>query len=253
VNKPVVVSFMGDDLLGTPNADGRKTRLSRLVVTADRWLARGVDAVIVKSAEMAAIVAPVKAHVIPNGVDLEAFRPMETHKARAALGWPEGKRYVLFPSCPDRPGKRFALARDVVNRASIHVNETLELVSLWGVALDEVPLYMNASDVMLLTSLWEGSPNVVKEAMACDLPVVSVRVGDVPELLSGLDNCAICPHESESLAQSLAAVLRRHRRAEGRIALQRKELDLQSVARKILNVYEEVLTKSRYVRHCWNH
>jgi glycosyltransferase involved in cell wall biosynthesis len=253
VNKPVVVSFMGDDLLGTPDADGRKTRLSYLIVTADRWLARGVDAVIVKSEEMAAIVAPVKAHVIPNGIDLQAFRPMDTRKARAALGWPERKRYVLFPSSPDIPRKGFALARDVVNRASIRVNEPLELISLWGVALDKVPLYMNASEAMLLTSFWEGSPNVVKEAMACDLPVVSVPVGDIPELLSGLDGCAICPRESEPLAQALAAVLSRHHRTEGRCALKRKGLDLDSVARKVLNVYEEVLRKSRYVRHCRNH
>src|SRR6476660_1772698 len=88
--KPVVVSFMGSDLLGVADASGRITASSRIVVEIDRRLARFVDAVIVKSREMAHVLHPVVAHVIPNGVDLDAFHPIDHSTALGHLGWQEG-------------------------------------------------------------------------------------------------------------------------------------------------------------------
>jgi glycosyltransferase involved in cell wall biosynthesis len=253
LSKPVVVSFMGDDLLGTPDVTGRARPFSRWVVQADCWLARTVDAVIVKSAEMARIIAPVKVHIIPNGVDLRVFRPIDARAARGLIGLADNKRYILFPGRPEEPRKGFALAQAAVKETAERTNEPLELISLWGVAPYKVPLYMNACDAMVLTSFWEGSPNVVKEAMACNLPVVSVPVGDVPELLADVDGCSVCPREVEALAVALVKVLGRIQRTNGRVALERKGLDLLSVARKLMNVYVDVLTRSRYVRHSWHH
>lgn len=244
-SKPTVVSFMGDDLLGTPNEAGRVTPLSRLLVYADRRLARVVDAVIVKSPEMARVVAPVKAHVVPNGVDLRTFRPLDAHAARAELGWTEDRRYILFAGRPDNPRKGFPLAQAAVTSASRRMGEPLELVTLWGIAPDRVPLYMNACQAMLMTSLWEGSPNVVKEAMACNLPVVSVPVGDVAELLAGVEGCALGPRDGEALGTLLAQTLTDGRRSAGRRALERKGLDQESVARRIVKIYEEVLAHRR--------
>jgi glycosyltransferase involved in cell wall biosynthesis len=245
LRKPVVVSFMGDDLLGTPDATGRVSGLSKFVVRGDCWIARTVDAVIVKSPEMAQIVAPIKAHIIPNGVDLHTFRPMDAHAARALLGWTEGKRYILFAGCPDAPRKGFPLARATVMRAVTHMAEPMELVPLWEVAPERVPLYMNACDALLMTSFVEGSPNVVKEAMACNLPVVSVPVGDVPELLTGVKGGVICPRQAEALGAALVRLLRDGQRSAGRLALRRQGLDQESVARKIMTVYAEVLTQRR--------
>lgn len=240
-SKPVVVSFMGDDLLGTPDGEGHRKLYSKLVVQVDRWLARTVDAVIVKSAEMAKTVAPVEAHVVPNGVDMEAFRPMDPHEARELLGWPEGKRYILFPGNPDLPRKGFPLAQAVVITASKQLNDPLTLVPLKGVAPDQVPLYMNACDAMMMTSFIEGSPNVVKEAMACNLPVVSVPVGDVPELLDGVEGYTICPRDVEALSQALVSTLSGEECVEGRAILKRKGLDLESVARQLMKIYADVL------------
>lgn len=244
-HKPVVVSYMGDDLLGTPDATGRASAFSRCVVHADRWLAQTVDAVIVKSAEMARVVAPVDAHIIPNGVDLQTFAPMDATEARASLGWPEGKRYILFAGNPDVPRKGFSLARAAVMHAAARMAEPLTLVPLSNVAPDRVPVYMNACDVLLMTSLLEGSPNVVKEAMACNLPVVSVPVGDVPELLADMNGCAVCSREPHDLAGALVGTLHRARRTNGRVALERKGLDLPSVARKVVDVYLGVLSRKR--------
>jgi glycosyltransferase involved in cell wall biosynthesis len=244
-SKPVVVSFMGDDLLGTPDVKGRVSAISRCVVQADRWLAHAVDAVIVKSAAMAGIVAPVKAHVIPNGVDLNTFRPMDMRAAKALLGLADHTRYVLFPGRPEVPRKGFRLAQAVVKETARRLGEPLELLPLGGVEPDKVPVYMNACIAMVLTSFWEGSPNVVKEAMACNLPIVSVPVGDVSELLAGVDGCAICPRDISELSMALASVLQRAAPTNGRTAVEQKRLDLRSVARKVVDLYDDVLSRKR--------
>lgn len=244
---PVVVSFMGDDLLGTPGVDGRVGRLSRAVVRANRWLARWVDAVIVKSAEMARVVAPVEAHVVPNGVDMQTFQPMDKQAARATLGWTEEGRYVLFPGNPKNPRKGFDLAQRLVRHAAERTAEPIQLVPLWGVSPEQVPLYMNGCDAMVMTSLIEGSPNVVKEAMACNLPAVSVPVGDVPEMVRGLDGCGVdgyvvCPREAGVLGEALAELLTSGAPSGGRAALERKGLDSLSIARRVQRIYETVLS-----------
>jgi glycosyltransferase involved in cell wall biosynthesis len=242
--KPVIVSFMGDDLLGTPDATGRTSLFSRVVVQMNRLFARTADAVIVKSPEMAQIVAPVKAHVIPNGVDLHIFQPMKPAAARRELGWTEDRRYVLFPGSPNIPRKNYPLAQAAVTQATKHTPKPIELVVLWGVPPERVPLYMNACDALLMTSFIEGSPNVVKEAMGCNLPVVSVPVGDVPEQLAGLHTGGtIRPREASVLGEALAATFTAEQRSNGREALLHKGLDMESVAMKIRRIYEDVLSK----------
>jgi glycosyltransferase involved in cell wall biosynthesis len=232
---------MGDDLLGTPDEQGRIDPLSKLVVQIDRWFARSADAVIVKSAEMAERVKPVRAHVVPNGVDMNAFRPLDAQEARSLLKWPDGKRYVLFAGNPDNPRKQFSLAQAVVNRAALEVVTPLELVPLNRVAPDQVPLYMNACEAMLMTSYIEGSPNVVKEALACNLPVISVPVGDVPELLDGAPGYAVRPRDVDALAEALAGTLSNDHNVDGRSVLKGKGLDLESVAYKLMDIYTDVL------------
>ena len=239
---PVVVSFMGTDLLGKPGPHGRLQPASQVVVSINRKLARVVDRVIVKSSEMARVVRPVDAHVVPNGVDVRAFRPRGKSASRELLGWPAGRRYVLFPGDPKTPRKGFALARTVFERAKTELDEPLELVTLTGVPPEQAPLYMSACDAMLLTSLLEGSPNVVKEAMACELPVVAVPVGDVSELLGGVAGYAVRPRDPEALARTLVETLRLAPRTEGRARLTQCRLDLESVARRIKSLYQDVLT-----------
>ena len=241
--KPVVVSFMGDDLLGTPDDNGKLQSCSRVMVRANRQLARLVGAVIVKSAEMAEVVAPTHAHVVPNGVDMDQFRPMQRAEARTLLGWDDDRRYILFAGDPSTPRKGFRLAHEAVTRASSRLAESLSLVPLTGVAPDRVPLYMNGCDFMLMTSFIEGSPNVVKEALACNLPVVSVPVGDVPELLVDVGGCAVCPRDAEALAEAITRRLGSRPSCEGRATLKSKGLDLGSVAQNILDIYQSVLAR----------
>jgi len=243
--KPIVVSFMGDDLLGTPKKDGSLRWFSSTVVRTSRWLARSVDAVIVKSPQMAGVVAPVTAHVVPNGVDLEAFRTIPIQRARSQLGWAPDRHYVLFPGDPRNAGKGFDLAAAVIRRVASCIGTPIEVVKLVDVHPDRVPLIMNACDAMLLTSFSEGSPNVVKEAMACNLPIVSVPVGDVADLLAHVEACEVRPYQAEILADALFVILRCGGRSTGRQELRRRRLDLASVAGRIVSIYEGVLRARR--------
>src|SRR4029453_12233098 len=93
------------------------------------------------------------------------------------------KRLVLFVGNPAEARKRYDLAREVLARVDRALDA--ELVVAWQVPHERVPIYMNACDALLFVSMYEGSPNVVKEALACNLPVVSVVVGDVPGRLQG--------------------------------------------------------------------
>jgi glycosyltransferase involved in cell wall biosynthesis len=244
VGAPVVVSFMGSDLLGVPRADGTLKPLSRVVARLDRWFARTVSAVIVKSPEMASVLRPVRALTIPNGVDLDEFCPVDRTDARMALGLDPTRRYVLFGGKPSNPRKGYPLARAAVERVSALLKEPVELLVLEGVSARDVPLYMSAAEALVMTSLIEGSPNVVKEAMASDLPVIAVPVGDVTDLLAGVEQCAVVPRDVEAIADALADVLQAGARSDGRAALVRLGLDAATVARRVLSVYEEVVSRS---------
>jgi glycosyltransferase involved in cell wall biosynthesis len=237
-NRPaIVMSFMGDDLLGTPKADGSLEWPSRVQAWINRRFARRMDSVIVKSEEMAGKISSCPSQVIPNGVDMNTFRPISKQEARSRLNWESSGRYVLFPGNPENPRKGYALARAAVDFAQEKIGERIELVPLWNVVPDDVALYMNACDVMLMVSLIEGSPNVVKEAMACNLNVIGVEVGDVPQLLSNVSGCCVCARDSEEIGGKLAEQLTAPVACSGREALESRGLSLDSVARQIRNIY----------------
>jgi len=242
---PIVMSFMGDDLLGTPADEaGKLERASIVAVEINRRMARRYDQIIVKSQEMADQLRGIPCHVIPNGVDLEVFRPLDRTAARRALGWPETGWRVLFPGDPNNPRKGYSLAQAAVRLASESTGEAIELVPLWGVAPNEVPLYMNACNAMLMTSLIEGSPNVVKEALACNANVVAVPVGDVPEMLQGVRQCHNTSRSAGEMAVALVRLLRANEPSDGREVLQVRGLSLAGVAQRIVGVYRLALAGS---------
>ena len=241
LEKPVVVSFMGSDLLGYPDSKGGITRSSAVAVKLNRWFARTVSAAIVKSPEMARIIEPVVSHVVPNGIDLEEFAPLDRSEACARLGWAESPQRVLFAGSPDNPRKGFPLAQAALDELRKRYREPIEVVPLHRVAGDRVPVYMSACDVMILTSHHEGSPNVVKEAMACNLPVVSVPVGDVEALFDEVKGYAVVPREPGALAEALVIALTGGAPVEGRAAIVEKKLDLDSVAQRLASIYQQVL------------
>ena len=236
---PLVVTFRGDDILGVIGDDGRYVVAGRLLRQMSRAVARRADAVIVVSAHMKEhLPRSVASHVIPSGLDLERFRPVPQQEARDRLGLPADERLVLFVGKPTQARKRFDLAQ----RAVEMLNRTTQarLLVGYGVPHTDIAWLMNACDVLVCTSMQEGSPNVVKEALATNLPVVSVPVGDVPERLAGVVGCELCPDERpETIAGALERVLRRGQRVAGRAAV--LGLDERLLTGQLIGVYNGVL------------
>jgi glycosyltransferase involved in cell wall biosynthesis len=117
----------------------------------------------------------------------------------------------------------------------------VRLIELKGYSREEVALLMNAVDVCLMTSFTEGSPQFIKEAMACNCPIVSVDVGDVKYITEGIDGCFICNSYNEiEIADKLNVALRLNSRTNGRKRILENGLDLKSVADKIFQIYTQI-------------
>lgn len=240
---PIVMSYMGDDLLGTPSDElGNLEKSSVWAAKTNIRLAKRYEQIIVKSQEMADRLRPVGCHVIPNGVDLTVFQPTSREVARQRLGWSLAGEKVLFPGDPKNPRKGYQLAQAAVSLAQAEWGRSLELVPLWGIKPDLVPVYMNACNAMLMTSLIEGSPNVVKEALACDANVVAVPVGDAHQMLAGVSNCERVSREPSEVAAALCAVLRKNQSSDGRHVLEQRRLSLDGVAQQVIEVYRQALS-----------
>jgi hypothetical protein len=181
------------------------------------------------------------ATVIPAGVDLELFKPRPTAEAREALGWPVRGRYVLLPGARANPDKGARLF-DAAIAETRKVAPDVTPVSLEAFSREEVVDVMNAVDVTLMTSSFEGSPVSIKESLACTTPVVSVPVGDVPELVDGLPGCAIVSRDHVALARSVLEAFERGRDA----ALRRRvePLSTRRIAERTLALYEGVLAET---------
>ena len=239
---PLVVTFRGSDVLGiVRDGDGHHSRTGRLLQRASRFVARHADAVILVSPHLGEKLKTRAAmHVIPSGLDLTLFRPLPKDQARRKLGLDPREHLVLFVGRPSQARKRFALAKHAVDL--LNARMPARLVVAWHVQHKLIPLYMSACDVLVFTSMQEGSPNVVKEALACDLPIVSVRVGDVPDRLRGVEGCELCENdEPATIAAALERVLKRGRRIDGRAAV--RHLDENMLTAKVLAVYRSVLPR----------
>ncbi|AGB38768.1 glycosyltransferase [Natronococcus occultus] len=226
--RPIVVTLWGSDLMGNYFA-GHYDRVCE-------YCASKADATIVMSQEMNEQLDQ-DVYVIPHGIDLEKFKPISKDEAQRELGWNSKKKHVLFPYSKSRSVKRYPLAKEIVDEVNERTEKVVELHTISGEPHSKIPIYMNASDCLLLTSKHEGSPNTVKEAMACNLPVVSINVGDVEERLSGVYPSKVCDKESE-LADCLENTLDKDMRSNGRDHIQ--DLSLKKMGEQIVEVYKSV-------------
>jgi len=249
---PVVVSFLGDDvIMGHERLSGIKRRVRD-------YVARRADAIIVKSPEMRDVLqarasgplqgdragGPLQGvrpqvHVVPNGVDLERFAPRDRAECRRLLGYDPARRYLLFPYDPARTQKGFDLAAAALKIVARSRPEA-EIRIVSGAPPDTMPLHYNAADLLLHTSVWEGSPNAVKEALACDLPVVAVPSGDVEERLARVRGCRLVARAPEAVAAAILEILADpDPRSCGRAAV--ADLDIRATARRIIGIYKSLL------------
>lgn len=183
---------------------------------------------------------------LPNGVDTDIFVPRDKVTCKRQLGLQLDKRYILFmDSYNRRPFKRidrFYEIMEILKGKYGHSN--LEPLILTNTDRSLVPFYICAVDLHLLTSDFEGSPNSVKECIACNTPVVSTPVGNVKELLAGLEGCYVAPSfNPPELAELVNESLNKSSYLF-RESIFEKELDIHSVARKLYKVYENLICGS---------
>lgn len=221
-------------ILGSFPTHSRKWRLVRFCIR-HIW-----DKTIVKSQRTARQLGE-EVSIIPNGVNLDMFCPQDHLDARACVGFETDKRYVIWCSHPDRLEKNYALAQtavEILKKKQDHV----ELLPIYNKTPQEVVRYMNAADCLLLTSVQEGSPNVIKEAMACNCPIVSTDVGDVRERLTDLDGGYILPEKDmqspDALANLIGEAICYGKRTEGYNRIINDELTIQQIAKRIMTCYE---------------
>jgi teichuronic acid biosynthesis glycosyltransferase TuaC len=175
--------------------------------------------------------------LLPCGVDTTIFYPMNKAKARQLLHWKEGKKYILFAGAKENSIKNYSLAQQAT--------ETLadtELIELKGYAREEVNVLLNAADVALMTSFTEGSPQFIKEAMACNCPIVSTDEGDVKALTADVEGCLITSFDPLSVTKALQQTLQfasTKGRTEGRKRIEAKELTLDLVAKRLVDIYKK--------------
>ncbi|OGO31579.1 MAG: hypothetical protein A2Z29_02815 [Chloroflexi bacterium RBG_16_56_11] len=209
-----------------------------------RFLTPLVDRAILVSEEQKRKLKCRNVEIIPCGVDLAFFKPEPRDEARRRFNLPLDKKLVLWVGNHRRPEKRF----DIVEAAVAIAREkdpAIELTLVSGLPHEVVPGYMNAGDVLLLVSDAEGSPMAIKEAMACNLPVVSVPVGDVPEVIGDTEGCYLCSQDPSDVADKLLLALAHPGRTQGREKV--RSLDEAVIARRIISLYRDVLDEKKSV------
>lgn len=225
--KPLVVSLMGSDV-----KSGKFFMLIIRLFNAFFW-----SQIIVKSKDMESTLGLKKVEVIPNGVDFDKFKPINQAVCKKALGWDLAKKQVLFAASPGRKVKNYQLADKAFN---LMQDNECELKVLESVPNHMIPQYHNAADVVLLTSLWEGSPNVIKEAMACNRTIVATDVGDIRWLFGGVKGSFITSFEANNLTEKLKEALIKNKvNTKDRIIS--LGLDSGVIARRIIDIYTKVI------------
>jgi len=234
---PLVITLHGSDVL-----------LGRIEPMISRFVCRFADATIAVSKKIA---AKIPGEIVPCGVDLRTFEPKRRIEARDRLGLSLEKHYVLFPFRPSRPVKRFDVASAAVSRLAADGLD-VELLTVSKVPNTEMPWYYSAADAMILCSDSEGSPTAVKEALACNLPVVTTDVGDVAEIVDGIAGIQICEQTADSLCEGLKKVL--HPPAgfvfDGRFAMRR--YSHENIIQAILRVYRRAIEDRKSTREKGN-
>ena len=190
--------------------------------------------------------------IIPCGVSLEDCFIMDKAEARQRLGWDLEKKYVMFGGAFSDTRKNYALLKDAVAL----MDGDIECIEMRGLTREQCVLRMNAADVFALPTKNEGSPQALKEAMACNCPIVATDVADIKHLLGDLPGHYVLPnkkgnaawwkgdeHSAEELAELLKKALSFEGRTEGRKRIVELGYTNELVAKKIVKIYKSIINK----------
>lgn len=238
---PVVLSLMGDDAQGTFNGNNSIDVKSRFLILLTLMIQPFVRAVISKSKNLEKVVYRKKeSYLIPNGVMLSQFKIFKGG-CREELGLEKEKKYVLFLGDPSDPNKNFALAGAAVQLLK---RPDVALINVYKTSHDKVVKYLNSVDAFVLCSFGEGSPNVVKEAMSCNCPMVTTDVGDAAWIVGETQGCYVASFDPRDFAEKLASAIdysETKGRTPGRARIIELGLDAESIAERIKEVYQNII------------
>ena len=237
-NVPIVVSYMGSDL----QAELEKGFLNIFKYFLNKFIFKltelFVTKIIVKSVGLYDLISfKKKAKIIPNGVDFNKYKPVKKSLARKKLGINKNFSYILFLANKKNKNKNFKLLEDSLKILNDNKIKLLD----YEYPLDPhlVPNYINSSNLLVLTSFYEGSPNIIKEAMACCVPIVSVYTGDVKNIISNTDGCYLSKYDPIDFANNINKALNFKGRTNGRKQI--RELEINKIAHKIIDLYKEII------------
>ena len=230
---PVVTTYHGSDI-----NDKNVLLFSKIAIRLSSWN-------VFVSRKTLEIARPRGKYILlPCGIDMFDLQQTEKTEARRKMNLLTERKYVLFAGAFDIAVKNAPLAKESV--ACLQDGQT-ELLELKGYTREEVTLLMCAADAFLLTSHTEGSPQVVKEALACGCPIVSVDVGDVRERVGGVDGCFVSDSRNpEDLANLLWKAFEFVGKTEGRKKIVEDGLDNLLVANQLIKIYERVLKSENH-------
>ena len=149
-------------------------------------------------------------NVIPCGFNNNLFFPVPKDKARDILKWKKNEHYIVFSSSFDNKIKNVQLAKSAISNIN-----NCNFIELKGYEKEQINLILNASDLLLVTSLSETGPIIVKEALACNCPIISTNVGDVQKLIRNVQNCYISSYNPEDIEKKINLVFRNNKRTNG--------------------------------------
>ena len=220
---PVVITFHGSDINKKP---------LNIISSLITWkVSAGIY--VSEQLKQKAYIKTRNSYVIPCGIDLDVFFPEEKEVTKLKEGLSLDKKYILFSSRFDNPVKNVPLAESAIST----IENAPTLLELKGRKRDQVRTILNAVDALLMTSISEGSPQVIKEAMACNCPIVSTNVGDVAEVIAKTKQCFIA-NKKEAIAEALKKILHTDQRTNGRERI--KKYDNKIIAEKIFSVYQQI-------------
>jgi teichuronic acid biosynthesis glycosyltransferase TuaC len=225
---PVIITFHGSDV------NQKKNRFFSKI--ASRFSGHNI---IVEAGFIEKLKLSKKYSVMPCGIDLNTFKQKAYSEARAMLGIKMHENIILFTSAFSNPVKNYPLAKKTLEIC----NTKTRLIELKGFTREDVSNWMNASDLLLLTSFSEGSPQVVKEAIACTLPVISTPVGDVVKISEETDGVTIIPYDARKIAEQIDLFFSKKYRIQNNKIVEK--YDNKIVAQKITDLYKEVLNNQQ--------
>ncbi|MFY0631401.1 MAG: glycosyltransferase [Flavobacteriaceae bacterium] len=226
--KPIVLSIMGSDAYGNFNEKGERLKKSYIDMLLTQIAIFFAKHIIVKSENLLKYIPKrKKCDIVPNGVNFEIFAPDSNTLVNS--------NSILFLANENDSRKNYALLKESVKYIK---SEKVNVINPYPISHSEFPYYLNKCSVFVLTSYQEGSPNVIKEAMACNIPIVSTNVGDVEKIIMNTQGCYLTSFDPKEVAEKIDKAILFNKRTTGRNDI--KHLNSKLVAKKIIEIYKSV-------------